>query len=43
MDGLLALREAASQFVTEKYDLQYRPEDGGNFGYYWGNRPFLRP
>ena len=27
MSGLLALREAASQFVVEKYNLQYRPED----------------
>ena len=27
MSGLLALREAASQFVAEKYNLQYRPED----------------
>ena len=27
MSGLLALREAVSQFVAEKYNLQYRPED----------------
>ena len=27
MSGLLALREAASQFVAEKCNLQYRPED----------------
>ena len=27
MSGLLALREAASQFVAKKYNLQYRPED----------------
>ena len=27
MSGLLALREAASQFVAEKIYLQYRPED----------------
>ena len=26
MSGLLALREAASQFVAEKYDLQFDPE-----------------
>lgn len=27
MSDLLALREAVSQFVAEKYNLQYRPED----------------
>ena len=27
MSGLLALREAASQFVAEKYGIHYRPED----------------
>ncbi len=27
MSGLLALREAASQFVADKYGIYYRPED----------------
>ena len=27
MSGLLALREAASQFVADKYGIHYRPED----------------